>query len=78
MRERATKIDLFGGTGGVNPRLDEKRLLCIEEAMMYVGLGRNKAMEFLESINARRNVGRRCLYDRVVIDKYFDEQMQEV
>ncbi len=58
-------------------RLDEKRMLSVQELCMYVGLGRNNAVEFGKSIHAERRIGKRCLYDRAAIDRHFDNQMQD-
>lgn len=52
----------------------EKRLLDANEVCMYLSLGRNRGVEFAKSIGAERKIGRRCLYDKVVIDRYFDKQ----
>ena len=41
-----------------------KRLLSINEATVYLGIGRNSALKFLEDIGAKRQIGRRVLYDR--------------
>ncbi|MDO4284096.1 MAG: helix-turn-helix domain-containing protein [Eubacteriales bacterium] len=53
-------------------RIEGKRLLSIEEAAEYTGIGRNTAREWLEKIGARRNFGRRVVYDRRVIDSELD------
>lgn len=58
--------------------LSEKRLLDVNEVCMYLSLGRNRGVEFAKSIGAEKKIGRRCLYDKVVIDRYFDKQAQEV
>ena len=58
--------------------VSEKRLLDANEVCMYLGLGRNRGVEFARSIVAERKIGRRSLYDKVVIDRYFDRQAQEV
>lgn len=58
--------------------VSEKRLLDANEVCMYLSLGRNRGVEFAKSIGAERKIGRRCLYDKVVIDRYFDRQVQEV
>jgi len=55
-------------------QINEKRLLDVSEVCYYLGLGRNRGVEFAKSIGAERKVGRRYLYDRRVIDKYLDEQ----
>lgn len=49
-----------------------KRMLQEPEMKLYVGLGRSKAREFCEEIGATVKIGRRVLYDKVIIDKYFD------
>lgn len=58
--------------------VSEKRLLDANEVCMYLSLGRNRGVEFARSIGAERKIGRRSLYDKVVIDRYFDRQAQEV
>ena len=58
--------------------VSEKRLLDANEVCMYLSLGRNRGVEFARSIGAERKIGRRSLYDKVVIDIYFDRQAQEV
>lgn len=58
--------------------VSEKRLLDVNEVCMYLSLGRNRGVEFARSIGAERKIGRRSLYDKVVIDRYFDKQAQEV
>ena len=58
--------------------VNEKRLLDANEMCMYLSLGRNRGVEFARSIGAERKIGRRSLYDKVVIDRYFDRQAQEV
>ena len=58
--------------------VSEKRVLDANEVCMYLSLGRNRGVEFARSIGAERKIGRRSLYDKVVIDRYFDRQAQEV
>lgn len=60
------------------PLMSEKRLLDANEVCVYLSLGRNRGVEFAKSIGAERKVGRRCLYDKVAIDRYFDKQLQGV
>ena len=50
----------------------ENRLMSTKELMDYVGLGRNKAVIFGDSISARIQVGKRVLWDRRKLDKYLD------
>lgn len=68
MRERNNHL-----TGGA---LGDKRLLDASETCYYLGLGRNKGIEFAKSIGAERKIGRRCMYDRKALDDYFDKQME--
>ena len=58
--------------------VSEKRLLDANEVCMYLSLGRNRGVEFARSIGAERKIGRRSLYDKVVIDRYLDKQAMEV
>lgn len=57
--------------------MNEKRLLDVSEVCSYLGLGRNKGIEFCKSIGSERKIGRRRLYDKVVIDRYLDAQSEE-
>lgn len=61
----------------LNTVLSDKRLLDASEVCLYLSLGRNKGIEFAKEIGSEVKVGRRCLYDRVKIDKYLD-QLTEV
>ena len=50
----------------------------IKQAAEYLKMGRNKAFDFLYSINAIHKVSPRiCIVDRKVIDEYFDRQNEE-
>ena len=55
----------------------QKRLLSISEATVYLGIGRNSALKFLEEIGAKRTIGRRVLYDLVTIDEHLNHSMKE-
>ena len=57
---------------------NEKRLLDAPEACLYISMGRNRGIEFLKSIGAERRIGKRCIYDKVIIDRYLDSQIEEV
>ena len=57
--------------------VSEKRLLDVSEVCSYLNLGRNKGGEFAKSIGAEVKIGRRCLYDKVIIDRYFDNLAAE-
>lgn len=56
----------------------EKRMLHENEAIHYIGLGRNLAREFLENIGAKVYIGRRVLYDKKVIDAALDSMVGKV
>lgn len=49
-----------------------KRMLPVEEAAAYIGMGFSKTKSILSEIGAKRNLGRRVVYDKVVIDKWLD------
>ena len=49
--------------------LNDKRMLGIDEASQYVGLGRNSAKAWLVEIGAIRRFGRRVLFDKRIIDQ---------
>lgn len=61
MKERATILT------------NEKRLFDAAETCVYLGLGRNRGIEFAKSIGAEVKIGRRCLYDKKVIDRELDK-----
>ncbi|MGF6990065.1 hypothetical protein M2150_002714 [Lachnospiraceae bacterium PM6-15] len=54
--------------------IESKRLLSAKEVCSYLGLGMNRGVEFAKSIGSEVRVGRRCLYDKNVIDGYLDRQ----
>lgn len=54
--------------------LDSKRLLSINEAVVYLGIGRSTAIQYLEDIGAKRKIGKRTLYDKKVIDSVLDNK----
>jgi len=58
--------------------MGEKRLLDAVEVCSYLSLGRNRGVEFAKEIGAMRKVGRRTLFDKVIIDRYLDSQIEEV
>lgn len=59
------------------PVVSEKRLLDVNDVCIYLSLGRNKAKEFGKNIGAQVKIGKRVLYDRVIIDSYFNKQAAE-
>lgn len=54
-----------------------KRLLNLQEFSNYTGLGKTKGREWAEEHGAIRHIGRRLLFDRVVIDRVLDEGKEE-
>ncbi len=50
------------------------RMLSEIQAQAYTGLGRCSIRKLGAEIGAIKHFGRRVLYDRVIIDKYFDAQ----
>lgn len=55
---------------------NEKRLFDVTELCAYISMGKNNAVIFAREIGAERRIGRRCLYDKVHIDRYFDELLE--
>lgn len=50
----------------------EKRLFSIDELAEYLSIGKTRAAHFGKDAGAQRNIGRRVLYDRKLIDKAID------
>lgn len=50
-----------------------KRLLDVKEVCEYCGIGVCNAREWCKTIGAERRIGRRVLYDRLVIDAEIDK-----
>lgn len=53
--------------------LTEKRLLRLEEFCAYAGVGKNTARKLAKTLHIDKRVGRKVLYDRVLFDKWCDE-----
>lgn len=51
----------------------EVRTFNIEEASAYIGLGRTRTRELMDSIGATIQIGRRVVFDKEVIDNYITE-----
>lgn len=66
MNERINKI--------YSPRLDEKRLLDINELCLYLSMGKTKAIYFAKENGFEVRIGSRVLYDRRKVDKWCDVQ----
>ncbi len=54
--------------------VSEKRLLTLQEAAQYIGLGTRRAREFMDQIGAVRKFGSRVLFDKAVIDAALDNK----
>lgn len=50
-----------------------KRLLNSEELCSYVGLGKNTARRYADQVGATKHLGKRVVFDRVVLDKAIDQ-----
>lgn len=50
----------------------ETRMLDVQGLQAYLSLGRSRAVEFAKAAGAERRFGKRCLYDRRVIDAALD------
>lgn len=51
-----------------------KRLLDINDVCSYIGLGQNRAREYMDKIGATRKFGRRVLFDKTIIDAALNEK----
>lgn len=54
----------------------EQRYLDIEECKQYLHLGESKCRSFMKEIGAERKIGKRCVYDRLIIDSYLEQQAE--
>lgn len=52
----------------------EARLLSIPDLCTFLSMGKVRAVEFAKECGAERKIGRRCLYDRAVIEAVLDDQ----
>ena len=50
----------------------EVRLMNIDEACAYIGMGKSRGREALRSIGAEKRIYKRCLYDKKIIDAFLD------
>ena len=48
---------------------EEARLIDVNDLMAYLGIGRDAAANFGKSCGAQIHFGRRCLYDKRIIDQ---------
>ena len=49
-------------------KIEDKRLLNINEVCTYIGIGQTQARKVMQEIGAVRRFGRRILYDKIAID----------
>ncbi len=53
--------------------MENKRLISVAELQEYIGMGKTKAVAWGKAIGADTRLGRRLLFDRVIVDKAIDE-----
>ena len=53
----------------------EQRMFSINEAAIYLGIGRSTAIQFLQEVGAKRKIGKRALYDKNIIDEYLNNNI---
>lgn len=51
----------------------EKRMLSLDEAAAYCGIGKNKMRALAEEVGAIRRFGRRTLVDKTALDAALDK-----
>lgn len=51
----------------------DTRMLDLNALTVYLSMGRSKAAEFGKECGAEKHIGRRCLYDRKIIDEALDK-----
>ena len=61
----------------LTPMAESKKLISINEAVVYLGVGRSTALSYLDKIGAKRKIGRRTLYDKQVIDSALEKQAMQ-
>ena len=53
--------------------MENKRLLNVNELCEYIGMGKTRTIAWGKAIGAEKRIGRRLLFDRVIVDKAIDE-----
>lgn len=51
----------------------EIRMFDVQGLCAYMSMGRTRAVEFAKAAGAEKRVGRRCLYDKRILDRALDE-----
>ena len=65
-------------TAPIRGSLESARLLTIEQACQYIGMGRTRTRQICDRINATRKLSERSVrYDKYIIDKFLDTQASE-
>ncbi len=54
-----------------------KRLMNIEELCEYVGMGKSYTFKWAKEHGLARKIGRRTLYDKVLVDELIDGMNKE-
>lgn len=60
----------------MNEKQSFKRLFSVKELCSYTGLGRSKATSWGKEIGALVRIGRRCLYDREIIERVLNGEKE--
>lgn len=61
----------------INNTGNAKRMMSIAELADYISMGRTYAAQFGREAGARRQIGRRVLYDKKIIDAALDSMAAE-
>ena len=51
---------------------EEVRMMDVQGLCAYMSMGRTRAVEFAKAAGAEKRVGRRCLYDKRILDLALD------
>lgn len=54
-----------------------KRMMNIEELCEYIGMGKTYTSKWAKEHGLARKIGRRILYDKVLVDKLIDDLNKE-
>lgn len=57
--------------------INQKRMLSLEEASMYLSIGMNNIRIIVDKAGAVKKYGRRVLVDRMILDKAIDSGLFE-
>ena len=48
-------------------------MMDVQGLCAYMSMGRTRAVEFAKAAGAEKRVGRRCLYDKRILDRALDD-----